>query len=83
MYDEPPAPAGALRLNTQHRERPLTDRHQHIALIATAISEAMTNSNAEASRLEPEQSKQLAKCVVEALADAGLQITPAETPEEV
>jgi hypothetical protein len=61
----------------------LTDQHQHIALIATAISEAMTNCNAEAPRLEPEQSKQLAKCVVEALADAGLQIIPAATPEEV
>jgi hypothetical protein len=59
------------------------DEHQQIALIGTAISEAMTNCNAEAPRLEPEQSKQLAKCIVEALADAGLQIIPAETREEV
>jgi hypothetical protein len=61
----------------------LTDRHQQIALIATAISEAMTNCSAQAPLLEPEQGKQLAKCVVEALADAGLQIIPAATPEEV
>jgi hypothetical protein len=59
----------------------LADQHQQLSLIATAISDAMTNCNAEALRLEPEQSKQLAKCVIEALTDAGLQIVPVETPE--
>lgn len=49
--------------------------------MATAISDAMVDCNADAPRLEPEQSRQLAKCVVEALTGAGLQIVPVETPE--
>jgi hypothetical protein len=55
----------------------MTDEHQVNSIIATAICDAR-NSDPPEHRMEPEQAKQLAKCILDALAGAGLQIVPAE-----
>jgi len=63
----------------QHRQSKvrisiMTDEHQVSSIIATAICDA---SKGNAERTDPEQAKQLAKCIIEALTDTGLQIVPA------
>jgi hypothetical protein len=52
----------------------MTDEHQVSSIIATAICDA---SKVNSNRTDPEQARQLAKCIIEALTDAGLQIVPA------
>jgi hypothetical protein len=59
---------------------PLDDPHQVIALIATAICDWRKDHSDEA--LSPEEEKHLAKCIVQALSDAGLQISAADAPEK-
>jgi predicted ATPase len=46
----------------------MTDQHQVNSIVATAIRDAR--------RMDPEEAKQIAKCVIQALTDAGLQIVP-------
>lgn len=59
----------------------MTDQHQTIALIGTAIRDVLSNisppDQTDADWIkDPELSKHAAKCVVQALTDAGLQIVP-------
>jgi len=53
-------------------EKPLTDEHQVNSIIATAICDAQKNN--QEKRMSPEEAKQIAKCIIEALSDAGLNI---------
>ena len=48
----------------------MIDEHQVNSIIATALCDAFKNDR---EKMEPEQAKQLAKCILEALAQAGLQ----------
>ena len=50
----------------------MSDEHQVNSIIATAIVDARKDH--PNGRIEPEEAKQIAKCVIEALSDAGLQI---------
>jgi hypothetical protein len=52
----------------------MADQHQVNSIIATAIWDARKDSPDH--RMTPEEAKQIAKCVIEALAEAGLQIGP-------
>jgi hypothetical protein len=52
----------------------MTDRHQVNSIIATAICDSLKNDPGQ--RIDPEQAKQIAKCILEALADGGLEIAP-------
>ena len=52
----------------------MIDQHQVNSIIATAIGDARKNH--PEGRMDPEEPKQIAKCIVEALADAGLEIVP-------
>lgn len=51
----------------------MADQHGLYALIAKAICEARKGDPMR--EMAPEEAKHIAKCVVEALADAGFQIT--------
>jgi uncharacterized protein (DUF849 family) len=53
----------------------MADEHQVNSIIATAICDARKDHPDH--RMNPEEAKQIAKCVIEALSDAGLQIVPA------
>jgi hypothetical protein len=55
-----------------NQEAPLADPHQVLSIIATAI-----HGCAKEKLSDPEEAKQIAKCVLEALSDAGLQIVHA------
>jgi hypothetical protein len=50
----------------------MTDHHQVNSIIATAICEC--NGERPEDKIAPEQAKQMAKCIVTALSDAGLEI---------
>jgi hypothetical protein len=50
----------------------MIDQHQVISIIATAICECFKERPDQ--KLDPEEAKQIAKCAVEALAEAGLEI---------
>ena len=52
----------------------MVDQHQVISIIATAVSECLNESPDEKIGLE--EAKQIAKCVIEALTEAGLEIGP-------
>jgi len=52
----------------------LADPHQVNSIIATAICEC--RNDRPDGRIDPEEAKQIAKCIVEALSDAGLTIVP-------
>ena len=53
----------------------MVDQHQVNSIMATAICDARKNH--PDGRMDPEEAtKQIAKCIVEALADAGLEIVP-------
>jgi hypothetical protein len=52
----------------------MVDQHHLYALIAKAICD--TRKNNPEHQMDPEEAKQIAKCVVEALADAGFEISP-------
>ena len=51
----------------------MADQHQVNSIIATAIHEAQKDRG---DQIAPEQAKQIAKCIIEALTNAGLQILP-------
>ena len=67
-----------LRLNrstfARLREAVMADLHQVYAIIATAICDCRKDHRDGA--MDPEEAKQIAKCIVEALSDAGFQILP-------
>jgi len=50
----------------------MADQHQVNAIMATAICDCLKD-NAD-RRIDPEQAKQIAKCIVVALSEAGLVI---------
>jgi hypothetical protein len=50
----------------------MTDPHQVNSIIATAICDA--HKDHQEHRMDPEEAKQIAKGIVEALSDAGFQI---------
>jgi hypothetical protein len=50
----------------------MADRHQVNAIMATAICDCLKDDASR--RIDPEQAKQIAKCIVVALAEAGLVI---------
>jgi hypothetical protein len=52
----------------------MADPHQVISITATAICDVREDHPDD--RMDPEKAKQIAKCIVEALTDAGLQIVP-------
>jgi hypothetical protein len=52
----------------------MTDQHQVHSIIATAICDALKQDPDH--RMDAEEAKQIAKCIIEALSDAGLQIAP-------
>jgi len=54
----------------------LDDPHQVTALIATAICDWWKEQSDQP--LSPEAAKHLAKCIIEALSDASLQISAAD-----
>lgn len=54
----------------------MADPHQVNTIIATAICDACRNHPDH--RIDAEEAKQIAKCIVEALADAGLKIVSAD-----
>jgi hypothetical protein len=53
----------------------MVDQHQVNSIIATAICDARKNH--PDGRMDPEEAKQIAKCIIEALTDAGVEIVPA------
>ena len=52
----------------------MPDQHQVHSIIATAICDALKKGPDH--RMDTEEAKQIAKCIVEALTSAGLQIVP-------
>ena len=50
----------------------MVDQHQVISIIATAVSECLNESPDQTLGLE--EAKQIAKCIIGALAEAGLEI---------
>jgi hypothetical protein len=52
----------------------MSDQHQVLSIIATAIYDA--REDLAEGGVAPEEAKQIAKCIVEALSDAGLRIVP-------
>jgi hypothetical protein len=57
------------------REDLMTDPHQVNLIIANAICDA--HKDHQENRMNAEEAKQIAKCIIEALSDAGLEIVPA------
>jgi hypothetical protein len=52
----------------------MSDEHQVNTIIATVISDVRKDH--PDGRIDPEEAKQFAKCITEALLSAGLQIVP-------
>ena len=52
----------------------MTDPHQINSIIATAFCDCRKDHPDHP--IDPSEAKQIAKCIVEALSDAGLQIAP-------
>jgi hypothetical protein len=55
----------------------MSDAHQASAIIATAIFDARKDHPDR--QIDPEEAKHIAKCIIEALSGAGLEIAPAST----
>jgi hypothetical protein len=53
----------------------MSDQHQVNSIIANAILDARKDH--PEGGMDPEEAKQVAKCIVEALSGAGLRIVPA------
>jgi hypothetical protein len=53
----------------------MSDQHQVISIIARAIGDARKDH--PDGGIDPEEAKQVAKCIIEALSGAGLRIVPA------
>jgi hypothetical protein len=52
----------------------MADQHQVNSIIATAICDCRKGH--PDGGMDPEEAKQIAKCILEALTDAGLQVGP-------
>ena len=52
----------------------MSDQHQVVSIIATAICDARKDQPDR--EMDPEGAKQVAKCIIEALSGAGLRIVP-------
>jgi hypothetical protein len=52
----------------------MSDQHQVNSIIATAIYDA--RKDLPEGKIDPEDAKQVAKCIIEALSGAGLRIVP-------
>jgi predicted ATPase len=52
----------------------MADQHQLNSIIATAICDACKDHSER--RIDPEEAKQIAKCIVETLTGVGLEIVP-------
>jgi hypothetical protein len=52
----------------------MSDQHQVNSIIAAAISDARKDH--PDGRIDSEEAKHIAKCIIEALSGAGLQIVP-------
>jgi signal transduction histidine kinase len=52
----------------------MADPHHAISIMATAIYDVRKDH--PDYRMDPEEAKQIAKCIVEALTNAGLEIVP-------
>jgi hypothetical protein len=61
--------------NVFAREVSLADPHQVNSIIATALCDCRKDD--PNNRIDPGEAKQIAKCIVEALSNAGLKIVPA------
>jgi hypothetical protein len=61
---------------SKNQEGTLADPYQATSVIATALCDARKDHPDHA--MNPEEAKQIAKCIVEALSDAGFQIMPAQ-----
>ena len=57
----------------------MTDEHQINAIIATAILDSFSNHHPEL-KVDSEEAKIIAKRILGALRDAGLQVTATEVP---
>lgn len=68
------APAAAQPATHIRSENSMADQHQVNSIIATAIFDCRKDDPDR--KIDPEEAKQMAKCIVEALTDAGLQIAP-------
>jgi len=63
----------ALKLRaTDHGAQAMADQHQVNSIIATAICDC--SKEYPEQTIDPEEAKQMAKCIIEALTDAGLEI---------
>ena len=58
----------------------MADQHQVNTIIATTICDCLKDHPDR--RVDPEQAKYLAKCIVAALTDAGLAVVVAPSPAE-
>jgi hypothetical protein len=65
----------ALSIALTAREVNLADPHQVNSIIATAICDCRKDQ--PDNRIDPIEAKQIAKCIIEALSNAGLSIVPA------
>jgi hypothetical protein len=63
-----------LRLRAVWETSYMTDQHQINAIIAAAICDVYKDHKDH--RMDPEEAKHVAKCIIEALSSAGLQIVP-------
>jgi hypothetical protein len=52
----------------------MADQHQVNSIIATAICDCRKDH--PEGGIDPQEAKQIAKCIIEALTDGGLQIVP-------
>jgi predicted ATPase len=52
----------------------MADQHQLSSIIATATCDACKDHSER--RIDPEEAKQIAKCIVETLTGVGLEIVP-------
>ncbi len=52
----------------------MSDEHQVNSIIATAIYDARKDQ--PEGKIDPQEAKHVAKCIIEALSEAGLQIVP-------
>jgi hypothetical protein len=64
--------AAAICYTPHNREAPLADPHQVNSIIATAIFDV--HKEDPEHWMEPDQAKQIAKCIIQALTDAGFKV---------
>jgi hypothetical protein len=63
----------------EKQEAPLADPHQVNSIISAAICDCRKDH--PDGRMDPQEAKQIAKCIMEALSAAGLEIAPLSKDE--